>query len=279
MTALRFTAPDGLVLAAGAFGDPSGAPVLLLHGGGQTRHAWDRTAKALAARGAYAVSLDLRGHGDSGWSADGRYAIDAFAEDVETVARSFGAPPAIVGASLGGALALIVASRNAVPLRAIVLVDMALRTDEAGVERILAFMQGNAGGFASLDEAADAVAAYLPHRERPTSMNGLKKNVRRREDGRWYWHWDPLMLERLNVRQARASGVLQRAAASLALPVLLVRGGESDVVSEEIAREFLDAVPHARYADVTGARHMVAGDENDAFTAAIVDFLTAATPT
>ncbi len=279
MTALRFTAPDGLVLAAGAVGEPSGAAVLLLHGGGQTRHAWDRTAKALAARGAYAVSLDLRGHGESGWSADGRYSIDAFAEDVETVARRFASPPAIVGASLGGALALIVAARNAVPLRAIVLVDIALRTEDRGVERILTFMQGNGDGFASLAAAADAVAAYLPHRERPARLDGLKKNLRRRENGRWYWHWDPLMLERLNVRQARASGVLQRAAAEVTVPVLLVRAGESDVVSEEIAREFLDAVPHARYADVTGARHMIAGDENDAFTAAIVDFLTAATPT
>ena len=110
-------------------------------------------------------------------------------------------------------------------------------------------------------------------------MFGSRKNLRRRENGRWYWHWDPLMLERLNVRQARASGVLQRAAATLTVPVLLVRGGESDVVSEEIAREFLDAVPHARYADVSGARHMVAGDENDAFTASIVDFLTPAAPT
>jgi pimeloyl-ACP methyl ester carboxylesterase len=278
VTRREFTASDGLVLAASAFGEPSGAPVLLLHGGGQTRHAWDATARALAAHGAYAVALDLRGHGESGWSPEGRYAVDAFVEDVEAVARSFATPPAIVGASLGGALALIVASRAAVPVRAIVLVDMALRAEDRGIERILAFMRGGEDGFASLDEAADAVAAYQPHRERPKRLDGLKKNLRRRDDGRWYWHWDPLMLERLNVRQARASGVLQRAAESLHVPVLLIRGGQSDVVSEEIAREFLEAVPHASYVDVTGARHMIAGDENDAFTTAIQDFLTTATP-
>jgi pimeloyl-ACP methyl ester carboxylesterase len=273
---LRFTAPDGVRLAASAFGDPGGAPVLLLHGGGQTRHAWDATANALAARGAYAIALDLRGHGESGWSPDGRYQVDAFVEDVETVAASFASPPAIVGASLGGALALVVAARAVVALRAIVLVDMALRADDRGLERILAFMHGGREGFASLDEAADAVAAYLPHRERPTRLDGLKKNLRRRDDGRWYWHWDPALLHGLNIRQTRESGLLERAARKVTVPVLLVRGGQSDVVSEQIAREFLDAVPHARYVDVTGARHMVAGDENDAFTAAIVHFLSPA---
>lgn len=278
MSTLRFAGEGGLELVAHAAGDPAALPVLLLHGGGQTRHAWEATAQALARRGAYAVTLDLRGHGESGWSPDGQYRAAAFIADVEQVVRTFAQPPVLVGASLGGAIALFVAAEKRVAVRAIVLVDIALRAEMQGVERIVRFMQSGKAGFASVEEAADAVAAYLPHRPRPERTDGLRKNLRRREDGRWYWHWDPAMLDSLEIGELRASGAFTRAAQALEIPVLLVRGSESDVVSDEIAREFLAAVPQARFADVGGARHMVAGDANDAFGAAILDFLAEFSP-
>lgn len=278
MTTLRFSASDGVTLVASAFGAPDGLPVLFLHGGGQTRHAWSATARAVAQRGAYALSLDLRGHGESGWAPDGRYEADTLVADVEKVLRGFARPAALVGASLGGMLALLAAAHDAEPVRALALVDIALRSEEKGVERILRFMAGGSAGFATVDEAADAVAAYLPHRDRPDSVDGLKKNLRLGADGRYYWHWDPAMLSHSNIGAVRRSGRLMEAARALTMPVLLVRGGASDVVTEEIAREFVTAVPHAACVDVGGARHMVAGDANDAFTAAIVDFVFASEP-
>jgi non-heme chloroperoxidase len=66
---------------------------------------------------------------------------------------------------------------------------------------------------------------------------------------------------------------LDDAARGLAIPTLLVRGGQSDILSEAGARTFLELVPHARYADVSGAGHMIAGDRNDAFSRAVLDFL------
>mgnify|MGYP003350667560 CR=1 FL=1 len=133
-------------------------------------------------------------------------------------------------------------------------------------------------GFASLDEVADAVHAYNPHRPRPTDLSGLRKNVRQRADGRWYWHWDPAFITSRpfegESRQLRSRpDLLDDAARSLRVPTLLVRGRQSDLLSEQGAREFLDIVPHARYADVGGAGHMVAGDRNDAFNDAVVTFL------
>jgi pimeloyl-ACP methyl ester carboxylesterase len=163
--------------------------------------------------------------------------------------------------------------------RALVLVDVAHRIEAGGRERIGAFMTGHLDGFATLDEAADAIAAYNPHRPRPTDLTGLAKNLRRRDDGRWVWHWDPRFVSGKfgSPDETRLSDMrladLERAVDTLSLPTLLVRGRNSDLLSEEGARDFLARVPHAEFADVAGAGHMVAGDRNEIFNQAILGFV------
>jgi non-heme chloroperoxidase len=266
---------DGLALRADAWGDPSAPPVLLLHGGGQTRHAWGGTAAALAREGWYALALDLRGHGDSGWDARGDYSVDAFVADLRAVVAQLTAPPVLVGASLGGITALLAEAESERSIsRALVLVDIAVRIEPEGAMRIISFMQARPEGFASLDEAADAVAAYLPHRERPSDLSGLAKNLRRGDDGRWRWHWDPLFLQPGHgPRPGQEGDRMEAAARRLRVPTLLVRGRLSDLLSEQGARHFLELTPRARFVDVRGAGHMVAGDRNDRFTDAVLAFL------
>jgi non-heme chloroperoxidase len=274
--ALRLTGHDGIELAADAYGDPSHPPVLLLHGGGQTRFAWGGTAQQLAADGWHAVSMDLRGHGESGWAPDKNYSVEAFVDDVHAVVEQLGgAPPVLVGASLGGIAALIAEGESHPSIAAaLVLVDIAPKIEPSGAIRIIQFMAGKPEGFASLDEAADAVAAYLPHRRRPSDLTGLAKNLRQTPDGRWRWHWDPAFLEPGHgPRPGQDTERMRAAARKLRLPTLLVRGKLSDLLSEEGAREFLALVPHAKFADVSDAGHMVAGDRNDRFTAAVLAFL------
>lgn len=279
-TTATFAGRHGLRIAATVVGNPNDPPVVLAHGGGQTRHSWHTTTSFLGNHGWYAVSIDLRGHGDSEWAPDGDYSMDAFASDVIEVARSLD-KPVLIGASLGGSssLAALGITRDAPCASGLILVDIAPHIEVKGAERILGFMaERMLDGFASLEEVADAVHSYNPHRPRPTDLNGLRKNVRQRADGRWYWHWDPAFI--LNrpfdgeSRQLRSRpDLLDDAARSLRVPTLLVRGRQSDLLSEQGAREFLDIVPHAKYADVGGAGHMVAGDRNDAFNDAVVGFL------
>ncbi len=272
---------EGIRLRGDSYGPADGLPVILLHGGGQTRHSWRTTALALANQGWRAWTFDLRGHGDSDWSEDGDYNLDAYAEDARRLIQSVPTPPAVVGASLGG-IALLAATGEEprAEVRALVLVDVAPRIDEAGARRIGDFMGANLEeGFASLDEAADAIQAYNPHRPRPTDLEGLRKNLRQRPDGRWVWHWDPRFRRppEGSPDETRVSLVpperLEAAARSLDMPVLLVRGRLSDILSVEGAQQFLALVPQAEFVDVEGAGHMVAGDRNDAFNSAIVSFL------
>jgi pimeloyl-ACP methyl ester carboxylesterase len=273
-------AGDRLILAADAYGPDDGPPVLLFHGGGQTRHAWGGTARLLGDKGWRATTVDLRGHGDSEWAGpEAGYSLDAFAADVRAVAAGQSQPPVLIGASLGGLSSLVAiaeAPAGTTVASGLVLVDVAPRLEEEGIARIAEFMLGNLDGFASLDDVADAVAAYNPHRPRPSDLSGLRKNVRLHDDGRWYWHWDPRFLlggRTDEPRSLRNEDRLDDAARALTLPTLLIRGRQSDVLSEDGARHLMSLVPHARYVDVGGAGHMVAGDRNDAFNDAVVEFL------
>jgi pimeloyl-ACP methyl ester carboxylesterase len=282
---LTFRGAGGIRLAADAVGDDGAPPAVLLHGGGQTRHAWGTTASVLAEHGWRAYTVDLRGHGESDWAPDGDYRLDSFAADIVEVAHALTGPPVLIGASLGGISSLTAIGESDAPTsiaRALVLVDVGPKIEQAGVTRIGDFMNAHLDGFADLDEVADAVAAYNPHRPRPTDLSGLRKNVRQHDDGRWYWHWDPAFVNgnlgssdetRIRETSIRDETRLEKAARSLTIPTLCVRGRVSDLLSAEAAQALLELVPHARLVDVAGAGHMVAGDRNDLFNDAVVTFL------
>jgi pimeloyl-ACP methyl ester carboxylesterase len=277
---LVFSGAQGVRLAADAYGEPDSPPVLLFHGGGQTRHSWHTTSETLGRGGWRALSVDLRGHGESQWPEDGDYGIDAFADDIVAIASALDQAPALVGASLGGVASLVAAGESSPGLAtALVLVDIAARIEKAGALRIGGFMMEHVDtGFASVEEAAAAVAAYNPNRPPPSDLSGLMRNLRRRHDGRLAWHWDPRFLTtQAGLDETRAALMdderLDAAARGLHIPTLLVRGRMSDVLSMEGVRHFRALVPQAEFVDVAGAGHMVAGDRNDVFNDAIVQFL------
>jgi non-heme chloroperoxidase len=248
--------------------------VVLLHGGGQTRHSWARTAQRLAAEGWTAVTVDARGHGDSDWHPTQDYTLDGFVGDLLALLPTLEAAPVLVGASLGGITALVAAGEHPGLAQGLVLVDVVVQLEPDGVDRIVAFMAAHADGFSSLEEVADAITAYNPIRRRPRSLEGLKKNVRMRPDGRWYWHWDPTFIQIADEPQRRVDPDRLRAAAShLLIPTLLVRGLHSDVVSDAGMADMMRLVQHAESVEIPAAGHMVAGDDNDVFATRLGTFL------
>jgi pimeloyl-ACP methyl ester carboxylesterase len=272
---VEFRGADGVVTRGSVTGDAGAPAVLLLHGGGQTRRSWRGTAARLARSGYRAISMDMRGHGASDWSPRRAYGLSCFAQDVRVACSSLDAPAILVGASLGGLAALVAAGEDPrVACRALVLVDVGPRTRFEGRDRIHRFMTAAPGGFASIDDAADAIAAYLPQRERPSNPDGLRHNLRLGDDGRWRWHWDPEFMASGRIsHDADDADRLERAARAITAPMLLMRGSESDVITAEDAAMLGAMAPDCEVVTIEGARHMVAGDENDQFTVALADFL------
>jgi pimeloyl-ACP methyl ester carboxylesterase len=273
---VHFSGKDGITLVADEWNrgaDSSHPSVLMLHGGGQNRFSWKNTGQVLADAGFHVVALDSRGHGDSDRAPGADYGVDTLTADVMHVLDAIGRPVMIIGASMGG-LTGILAADQAGPDRVtqLVLVDVVPRFEKGGSARIREFMMGNIDGFDSLDEAADAVAAYLPYRTKPRSPEGLKKNLRLR-DGRWYWHWDPAFMTKPGDDPELRTEKFEHAARNLRIPVLLIRGKLSDVVSPEGVQHFLETVPGAEFVELSNAGHTAAGDDNDAFSDVVVAFV------
>nr|WP_102144787.1 alpha/beta hydrolase [Mycobacterium sp. QGD 101] len=273
---VKFRGAEGLFLVADEWnrGANSDRPsVLMLHGGGQNRHSWKNTGQILADDGLHVVALDSRGHGDSDRSPEANYSVDILCEDTLAVLEQIGRPVMLIGASMGG-MTGILAARAAGPQKVtgLVLVDVVPRYEKSGSARIRDFMFNHIHGFDTLEAAAEAVAEYLPHRTKPRSPEGLKKNLRHR-DGRWYWHWDPQFLSKPMDDPFIRVEKLEQAAIELTIPILLIRGKLSDVVSIEGVQDFLAKVPHAEFVELSDAGHTAAGDDNDAFTDVVVQFV------
>ncbi len=265
-------------IIASEWGDNLNPLVIMLHGGGQTRHSWKGVAAKIADLGFHVIAHDLRGHGESFWDSDGDYTFDAHRDDLIKIIQKLGKKANLVGASLGGMISLSLAGHEEENKHCsgLIMVDIGMRPNDEGSDRIVEFMRSGAKGFASVEEAADAVSGYLPHRERPKDISGLKKNLRLKEDGRYYWHWDPLFLtDRTGMGEVREERFkqLENSAKRIAVPTLLVQGALSDILTNKEKEEFLNAVPHAKFAEIQQATHMVVGDKNDIFAEAIVDFL------
>lgn len=269
---LTLVGADGVQLAVESRGDADALALVFAHGFGQTRHAWDASTATLARAGWHCLAMDARGHGDSGWRSDGHYDFSQFVDDMVRLARIPADKPILVGASMGGLLGLVAQAEHDA-FRALLLVDITPRWEIAGVERILTFMRAHPQGFASVEEASAAIAHYLPHRAQRKSPERLRSLLVTDAGGRLRWHWDPRLLDTIATGSERQQARLLDAARRIRVPTLLVSGERSDVVSDDTIAEFLRCVPHAQHVRVARATHMIAGDENTAFNAAVERFI------
>ena len=195
---------------------------------------------------------------------------------MKAIINELGKPAAIVGASMGGILGISIAGDESTKSLcwALVMVDIGIYPNASGAQEIVDFMRSGNNGYASLDDAAKAVSEYLPHRKKPPDNSGLEKNLRKKEDGRYYWHWDPAFLDtrddEINEKYKHKRRVF---AENLSVPTLLVQGAMSNVLTDNEVEDFMTTVAHAEFAKIDNAAHMVAGDRNDIFASCAIEFL------
>lgn len=269
-----------------AWGPVTAPAVVVLHGGGQTAYSMEEVGADLGEAGYHAIVPDLRGHGDSDWSPDAEYDPDDHATDVIALLDAHGIERAtLVGQSLGGLVAAAAAGLAPERADALVLVDIGAKLERQGVKRIVGFLRSHES-FASLEEAAEVIAGYNKRRApSPQRIANLARNMRQGEDGRWRWKYDLRGLVATPDRDApddpaageaamaRMRASMERAAARITCPAVVLRGAESDVLSDEGASEMQQLLPGAEVVVVDEAGHIVAGDNPRSTAEAVVRLL------
>lgn len=271
-----FTVVDGRIVHYLEWGRSAAPPVVCLHGGGQTAYMWEELGEALRPR-AHVLTPDLPAHGDSDPLGSPDMSRHALAATIPPLLEEFGIERAVfVGASLGGITSLTLAAARPDLVAGMVLVDIGHRLEDEGVDRIIEFLTRHES-FASLEEAATEVAAYLPNRTSVRPEN-LRRNLRHREDGRWEWKHG--LGRRMREPGANFGGWRELTAGlddempRLTCPVLVLRGAKSDVLSDEGAQEVAALIPGARLQTIGGAGHHAAGDNPQSTVDAVHQFLT-----
>ena len=273
-----FDGADGVRLAATDYRPANGAenplPVLLLGGLGQTRHSWNRAARAIAAGGRRAITLDIRGHGDSDRAPDGDYGYPRQVADLAAVIGQLGGRAILAGASLGGKISLAAAGYHPDLVAGLVLVDTVPRTLVAGVKSMSQAFSAPDDGFASPDDAAAVIAGERGKQAEPGAGARMARNLRQDANGRWHWHWDAAYSQR-DHQLGMVGGLdfLEAAAVHVRAPTLITRGELSNIVDDAGVEALLALIPQARTTMIAGAGHMLAGDQNDAFAASLLEFL------
>jgi esterase len=264
---------DGLRLHYLDWGRNDKPPLLFLHGGGLTAHTWDLVCVALRAD-FDCLALDQRGHGDSEWSPVLDYGPDAHVRDIRGLIEQLRLEqPVLVGHSLGGLNAMVYATAAAERLGGIALVDVGPDTNPDAVKRIRDFVMGDPGD-GSLEDFVERARAFNPRRDPRLLRHSLRHNLRRMPDGSLTWKYDRRRLTPEYVASLRRRlQELRKTADAITCPVLVIRGAESDALSDEQAAAFAAALPDGRWDKVENAGHTIQGDNPRGLVRVLARFL------
>ena len=236
--------------------------VVMLHGGGQTRHTWRRAAKRLQQQGIACLTFDQRGHGDSDWIDAGDYLLDDFLADVERVLDDWGRPCVLIGTSLGGLVSMMAAGTQRPLIRGLAMIDTAPQLNPREIEWLVEFLGADAErGFESPTAAAAHLQRYFPDLD--IAADSIEKSLRQGPDGRWHRHWDVrVVLGQRNSIALPHEAALHERARRIRVPFALVRAGASDLVSDAAVERLRGCAPQLELIEMPGLHHLFSGDES-----------------
>lgn len=252
------------------WGEPGNPPLLFLHGGNQSARTWDLICLTLSTQ-YHCIALDQRGHGESEWSYEGHYAPQDHTKDIEALVDHLGWKKfSIIGMSMGGMNALWYATTESARLNALVSVDVGPFLQVEKSERLISFVEGNKK-HKSLEDFVTAALKFNPRRKPELLRHSLTHTTRELADGSWEWKAD--RRKSLSLKQMSDwLSSLQANIAEIQCPVLVIRGAESALFSNEDAHRFVDLLPRGSFALVKKAGHTIQGDNPKGLLDALNNF-------
>ena len=263
----------GLAFHYVAWGQESAPPLVLLHGITGHARSWDALARELCAD-FRVIALDQRGHGDSDRAPDGDYRVATMAGDVAGMADALGLGRfALVGLSMGGRVGIAYAAAHAARIARFCIVDIGPEIHLPGMERIREMMAGAPERLASEEQAVEFVRRANPRMAEAGLRDRVRHGLRPLSGGGFEWKYDKALRDMMRQGGRRETIDLWEPLRRISAPVLLVRGAESDVLSAEVAKRMIDALPDGRLVEIAGAGHTVPADQPEAFARAVRRFL------
>jgi pimeloyl-ACP methyl ester carboxylesterase len=267
----KFVQANGMRLHYLDWGNDDKPKMLLLHGGAQSAHSWDFFALALRDH-FHIVALDQRGHGDSDWSEAGEYDTAFHVADVQAFTDAIGFDHfVLIGLSMGGRNAYTFTAACPAKVQRLVIVDVGPDIQAEGRRHIQEFLEGTEV-FESFDWLVERVRRFNPRRPEAQIRGSLLHNLKQMADGRWTWKHD----RRRGIRRDRGGEMTEAAWAALAsvtVPLLIVRGAESNILSVATATKMCHTVKNGQLVEVPKAGHLVQGDNPVGFEQVVRAFL------
>lgn len=256
------------------WGDATAPALVMLHGVTGHARTWDEEAAGLAAR--YRVlALDQRGHGDSDPPLDGDYGVATMAGDLMAFVDTLGLPRvSIVALSMGGRVAIVFAGQHLGRVEKLVVVDIGPDIAQIGRARVGMLMARAPELFASFDDAYAFQRATNP-RYTDAMLRHRVQHGMRPVSGGLTWKYDRGLRDAVRAGTWRDPIDLWPLWRAIACPILVVRGGDSDVLDSATAKRMVSENPNARLVEVAGAGHTVPGDQPAVFRALVDEFLAA----
>ncbi len=254
----------------GAEGAP---PLVLLHGLRGHARVWEDVAEALC--GDYHVyALDQRGRGDTDHAPGGDYSTDAFVADLAGFVDAIGLDKFILfGHSMGGRNSMAFAGENPERLERLCIVDIGPRIEPAGGNRITEELRSLPPQFDNFEDALAHVQTGNRFASESVMRRRLGGQTYETSDGKIGWKFDPAIREqRINGTAAPAAD-LWPALERIVCPTLVVRGTETDLLTEETARQMIDTLAQGTLVEIERAGHMVFEDNPADFIAAVKNWL------
>jgi len=251
-------------------GNPGLTPILIVHGLQYFSWDWLEVAQSLSAE-REVLCIDMRGFGDSQWSAQKDYSVPIMAQDIVHVLDHVGWKRAVLmGHSMGGRSTTYMAAKQPARIAGLALVDYTPENAPVGAKRTTELVGNTPGSFPSID----AAMAYLGKRDRARYEHYLKQ-----ENGHFVVKRDPYFCDQfrkvLDTGERPKLGVdMWQLIAEVRCPILSIRGARSDMYAVETVQKMKAANPRLQFVEVD-AGHDVAGENPAGFLAALRPFLAA----
>ncbi len=272
----KFITINGLALHYVEWGSPDQPSLVLLHGFQSNAHTWDTFSRAMADT-YHVIALDQRGHGDTDWAPDGNYTPEAFIQDIVGFIDALHlAPTRLVGHSMGGRHAAMVAADYPDSVTKVVIVDTPAELPPALLEMLAQQPESSTAPepetFESFEDVVRGGIDQYSLTPEAELRHANYHNLYRGADGKWRWRWDLTLLERRRLNRSLQLDLypyLQR----VQCPSLLIRGQQSPLLAPDIAQKMVQHLPQGRLVEIPQSAHTVNADNAEVFNTITADFL------